>query len=225
MTRLVKLTLVVAFGACTDEPVVCPSAEDGRYFPLATGATWSFEVASPDGDVETKTQTIGAIEDVGGMKAGTMAHKVTTMKKNGMTVSWQQDTGTAIVRHREQDLSGTKHFDEYYLPGHTRIDEDAAHLVADATWTESYDEIAFPLNAPTEPMTTAHKVDTWLVMNEEAQVEVPAGRFCALQLQRKSTVGSVAGSTKYYWFVRGIGKIKEKTDGGDVEALTSYDLP
>jgi hypothetical protein len=211
--------------ACADDPVECLDESAGRYMPIETGASWTYEVASPDGSVKTKTQSVGALEDVGGMKAGTMAYKLTTTKGTGMTVSWQQDTGTAIIRHREQDRSGTKHFDEYYVPAHTRIDETEAHLVAGATWTESYDELAYPINDPSAVMTTAHKVDTWLVMKEDAQVEVPAGKYCALQLQRKSKVGSVAGSTKYYWFVRGVGKIKEKTDGGDVESLTSVTLP
>jgi hypothetical protein len=111
------------------------------------------------------------------------------------------------------------------VPGHTRVDESAVHLVEGATWTETYDELAYPINNASEPMTTAHKVDTWRVMKTDANVEVPAGRYCALQLERTSKVGSVAGSTKYYWFVRGIGKIKEKTDGGDIESLTSFTTP
>jgi hypothetical protein len=218
-TYLFVATLALTACATDDEPVECPT--EGRYMQLATGASWSYDVSGG----KQKTQTVGALEDVGGQKAGTMAFKLTTTKSTGMTISWQQDTGTSIVRHREQDLSGTNHTDEFYSPLQTRIDENPAHVAVDASWMETYDELVWSLTTPTDPMTTAHKIDTWLVVSDTAQVEVPAGRFCALQLKRTTQLGSNPLKTKYYWFARGVGKIKEKDDEGDVEALTSFTLP
>ncbi|MBA3503278.1 MAG: hypothetical protein M4D80_33515 [Myxococcota bacterium] len=223
MNRVVAVTLLV-FAACAAEDPGEPSecGESGRYMRLATGASWTYAVSGG----KTKTQTVGAIEDVGGAKAGTMAHRMTTTKSGGgMTISWQQDTGASVVRHREQDLSGTNHTDEIYSPGQTRIDETAAHIVVGATWTESYDEIVSSLTRANEPTTMARKVDTWAVIAIDEQVDVPAGRFCSLHVQRRTQVGSNPPKTKHFWFARGVGKVKEKDDKGDVEELSTFSQP
>src|SRR5688500_4217167 len=51
----------------------CPTT--GRYMALGTGASWTYEV-DDGGGIETKTQSVGALEDVGGSKAGTMAFRL-----------------------------------------------------------------------------------------------------------------------------------------------------
>ena len=51
---------------------------------------------------------------------------------------------------------------------------------------------------------------------------VPAGNFASLHLTRTD---SSDGSTKSYWFVRGVGKVREATSGGHIEELTSYHQP
>lgn len=218
------LYAIVASAACgTDtsdtplEPVECPT--DGRYLPLRTGASWIYEVTTSNG-THTKQQVVGAIEDVGGQKAGILAFRVTTTKPGGNVVSWQQDTGTAIVRHREQDNSGTTHTDEYFTPFRTRLDEAPEHLVPGTTWTESYEEHV--TDVVTGEVTTASKSETWTVESTDAQIVVPAGQFCTLQLRRSSSVGGAAGSTKRYWFARGVGKVREQTDAADHEELASY---
>lgn len=201
-------------------PLVCPT--EGGYFPLAEGTSWTFRITDKsDGTIAVKTQTVGALEDVGGGKAGTQAHRLTTTKTGGMVVSWQAETGDAIVRHREQDMAGGTMTDETYDPYKLRVDESAAHTALDATWDEVYDEISTPLGGGT-PVTTP-KTETWTVEGVDEEVTVPAGTFCALRV-RKVSMADVAGSDKTYWFVRGIGKVKE--EGADrLEQLTEYTLP
>ena len=157
---------------------------------------------------------------MGGQKAGTLAFRFTTTKPGGSVVSWQQDTGTAIVRHREQDDSGTTRTDEYYTPFRTRLDEAPEHLIPGATWTESYEE--YVTDVATGQVTTAAKSETWTVESADAQIAVDAGQFCTLQLRRTSRVGTTTGSAKLFWFARGVGKVKEQTDATDTEELTSY---
>src|SRR5262245_4878736 len=103
-----------------DAAAGCPAA--GRYLDMPVGASFSYRVTDVgNGGTTQKVQTIGAVEDVGGPKAGTMANKVTTTKPGGMTISWQEDTGDSVIRHREQDQSGSTQTDEIYDPGKLRM--------------------------------------------------------------------------------------------------------
>jgi hypothetical protein len=199
-----------------DVPFVeCPTT--GRYLPLAEGSTWTFRVTDQNAIVTTKTQTVGAIEDVGGAKAGTSGYRVTTTKPTGMTISWQEDVGDKLLRHREHDMAGSTQTDEIYTPFKLRLDETSAHLLVGATWDETYVE------SVTEMGTTldATKVETWSVIADDELVQVPAGNFCTLRIRRTSTVGGSAGSDKTYWYARGVGKVKE-VGGNQTEELLSY---
>lgn len=206
-------------GPAGPAPDAGPCPTEGRYFPLAQGATWTYEVRDPS--VETKTTTVGPLEDVGGSKAGTMAFRVTTTKTGGSTVSWQQDTGSAILRHREQDLSGVTHTEEWFDPYKLRIDEAPAHITPSASWAESYIETATEIG--TGNTTTTSKTEEWTVVAVDEVVAVPAGTFCALRLRRLSASSGAGASDKTFWFARGVGKIKET--GSQTEQLTSYSLP
>jgi len=218
LARCTAWTLLLALTACATDPAEPPQVDcstGGRYLPLDTGRSWTYRVTTSNG-TQTKTQAVGPLEDVGGAKAGTLAYRVTTTKTGGMVVSWQADTGTAIVRHREQDLAGAGQTDELYWPHHTRLDEDPAHLAPGATWSEAFSEVALDL-ATMQSLTVA-KTETWTVEAVDEAVSVPAGDFCALRAQRTSSLGS----SKTYWFARGVGKVKEQTSAGDKEELVSF---
>src|SRR5687768_7874272 len=116
---LMVLALVAACGADDAPPVEC--LDSGGYLPLVTGRSWSYRVTDTSGVVEDKTQAVGALEDVGGTKAGTMAYRLTTTKPGGMVVSWQEDTGTGIRRHKELDQAGSSQTTELYNPYRTRV--------------------------------------------------------------------------------------------------------
>jgi hypothetical protein len=198
------------------QPMLCPT--EGRYLALTPGASWRFMVRDADtNEVTEKTQTVGALENVGGSKEGMMAFRVTTTKPNGSTTSWQQDTGDSIRRHKEIDAAGTTQTTEIYDPYRTRVDETSARLVAGATWTESYTEI---VTTSTGATTTTPKTEQWTVEALEEQVTVPAGTFCAMRVHRTSTVAGGSGSDKMFWFTRGVGKIKE-VGAGQTEELMS----
>ena len=225
---LLALSLAVALGACgggdddaqTDGPPVGDGGQ-GRYLPLAMGATWTYRVTDPvSGAVANKSSTVEAYEDIGGDKAGTMGFRVRTEKLDGRTVSWQADTGTSIVRHREQtfDLAGAMIAEEYYTPFKLRVDESPAHLMMGAAWTEAFTEKHTDMATGT---TTTMKMDAWTVEAVAESVTVPAGTFSCVRLHR---VGQAMGqSDKTYWFARGVGKVKET--GGQTEELVSYSIP
>lgn len=206
--RSTCLALVLAAGCASDTtsptPFDCP--DTGPYLELRTGASWTYRV--DDGTTITeKTQTVGVLEDVGGAHAGTMAYRIETTKPGGTVVSWQADTADAVVRYRELDMSGSVSTDETYQPYRTRISQTADHTAAGAIWTEDYTEVV--TDTATATTTTADKSERWEVVAVDEPVTVPAGELCALRLRRTSTVAGTPGSDKTYWFVRGIGKVKE----------------
>lgn len=225
--RLRAAALCLALtAACGDDaatpdgggPVVCTAPASTRYLPLAVGASWNYRVTPMVGTPETKASTVEAKEDVGGAKAGITAYRVRTAKLDGATVSWQEDRCTSITRHREQtfDLAGVKNVDTIYTPDKIRIDETPAHTAMGASWQVSFTEVTTDAANMT---TTVAKTETWTVEAVAESVTVPAGTFTALRL-RKTTSGA---ADKMYWFVQGVGKVKET--GDQTEELVSYTLP
>ena len=198
-----------------------PVAE-GRYFPIEVGASWTYRVVDiGTGAVTSKIQTVEALEDVGGDRAGVQAFRLRSQKNNGYTVSWQQDTGEAIVRHHEQsfDLQGSGKTDEWYTPHKLRIDETPDHLAVEASYSNAYQESVTDVALDTTM--TASKTESWTVEAVGESVTVPAGTFSCLRLRR---VTNETGVQKRYWFARGVGKVREE-GGTQIEELTDYSLP
>jgi len=194
----------------------------GRYLPLAVGASWTYRVTDlSTTEVTEKTQAVETFEDVGGRHPGVMAFRLRSEKASGYTLSWQQDTGTAIVRHREQsfDALDVMESEEWYDPSKLRLDEGAESIAADAAFTEDY--IETHIDGPTSVETMTGRQNQWTVEAVDELVTVPAGTFSCLHLHR---VGSELGqSDKRYWFARGVGKVKES--GGKLEELSEYSVP
>ena len=207
--------MLVACAADDAPPVDCPS--EGRYLELTPGASWTYRVTDVDGVTE-KTQTVGALEDVGGTKAGTMAYRLTTTKAGGSVVSWQEDRGDSVRRHKELDMAGGSQTTELYEPYRTRIDEAAAHVANGASWGEGYTEVVTDASSMT---TSTAKTEQWRIAAVDETVTVPAGTFCALRVGRTSTTAGGGGSDKTFWFARGIGKVKE-VGLGQTEELVAH---
>ena len=198
---------------------------EGPLLPWAVGNNWTYQVTK-DGVVSIKTTTIGEAEAVGGdgPNAAVMAFHVTTAKGtdlNDHTESWQapsEDEPARIVRFREQSFdvsSGLLELDESWDPHKLHIDGTADHTVKGASWLESYAETK--LHVGLSPST--HDVrERWTVLDDDESIEVPAGKFeHVIHFQK---VGS--SSTKEYWYLRGVGKLKEI--GTQTEELTEYKL-
>jgi hypothetical protein len=201
-----------------------PVAE-GPLLPWVVGNQWTYRITDA-GVVSLKTTTVGELEEVGGLgpNAGAMAYHVITAKGADLkdrTESWQapsEEEPTRIVRFREQAFdasSGNLELEESWDPPKLHIDGAAERTVTGASWLESYAETKLPVGL--SPST--HNVrERWTVIDDNETVEVPAGTFeHAIHLQK---VGG--SSTKDYWYVHGVGKVKET--GGQTEELTEYDL-
>jgi hypothetical protein len=197
-----------------------PMDDMRSYFPLATGNSWTFRVTEM-GVVSMKTQTIGALEPVGGTgpNKDLMAYRATTMKSDGadQTISWQAEVDGKVVRYREQSFmsaGGMLELEEHWDPYKLRVDMAADKVTTGATFTEMAMETKLPVGMTP---TTATVTDTWRVVSGSESVTVPAGTFDALLLEK--TGGT---SIKRYWFVRGVGKVKET--GTQTEELASYEV-
>jgi hypothetical protein len=193
--------------------------------PWAVGNSWTYEVTK-DGVTTLKTTTIGELEEVGGEgpNAELMAYHVTTAKgADAMdhTESWQapdRDNPLRILRYREQSfgaMTGKLQLDEHWDPAKLHIDGSADRSVTGANWLESYAETKLEVGITP----TTHDVrERWTVISDDETVEVPADTFeHAIHFQKAG-----GGSTKDYWYVRGVGKVKET--GSQTEQLTEYEL-
>lgn len=230
-TRAVAVSVLGAvLAACGTEKVptaadasteACTTPASERLLPLSIGATWTYLVTPLAGGAsEVKTNTIEAFEEVGDRKAGVMAFRARTEKLDGITTSWQQDSCDGIRRHREKsaDLSGTLLSDQFYVPDKIRVDEDPAHLVLGASWSTSYVEVE--VDPVTSAVGSKDKTDLWTIEAVDEEVVVPAGTFSAIRIHR---IGEEEGQAeKTYWYVKGVGKVKEI--GKQTEELMSWSL-
>jgi hypothetical protein len=218
-------TLLALLPACGDEngtesnDAATPSGS-GPFLPWKQGNTWTYRVTN-NGEVSTKVVTIGAQERVGGSgpNADKMAFKVVTKKgQSDETVSWQALTGDdVVVRYREQSFhaaTGELELEEHWDPYKLHFDGTDEHTAEGASWLEIYQETKTPADGPAE---TQSERDRWMVDSPEEEVTVPAGTF-------KAVVVVKAGGTdlKTYWYVRGVGKVKET--GGQTEELVEYEV-
>ena len=189
----------------------------GPLLPWKQGNTWTYRVTG-DGEQSMKVTTVGALEAIGGTgpNAAKMAFKVTTKKGPlDQTISWQAVEGDRVVRYREQSFgarTGQLELEEHWVPHKLHVDSSAARMMAGVTWPEMYSETKAPVGMPPETKSTT---DVWKVDGVDQMVTVPAGTFKAIVLTKSG------GSTqKTYWYVPGVGKVKET--GGQTEELVSF---
>jgi hypothetical protein len=194
-------------------------ADQGAMLPWKTGNTWTYAV-NDEGVVSMKETVVGAMELVGGTgpNKDVMAYKVVT-HKGGMdeTRSWQAPMGDGVIRYREQAFSastGELELEEHWDPHKLHIDGSAEHRAGGASWLEIYQETKLPVGMASS---THEAHDLWMVMSACESVTVPAGTFKAVYIQKVS-----GNSAKKYWYVPGVGKVKES--GGQLEELVSYSL-
>ena len=72
-----------------------------------------------------------------------------------------------------------------------------------------------------KPTAMLNHTESWKVDGVDVVVGVPAGSFYSLQVTRTD---SGDGAVKTMWFVKGVGKVKELTNAGHLEELSSYTI-
>jgi hypothetical protein len=212
--RAAFLLFVTACGDPGDRPEERPPPRD--LFPIAVGATWTYRVTSFDQRLE-KTQSVTGTMELGG--AGEVSILETT-RPGALTRSYQKDTGDEVVRYLEESFTGINNTPagrEQYAPYKLRV---AKWLYQEgATLTEQYHETS---SDAAGAVSDVDKVEDWLVEGvETVVVEEGPSWPGAIRMHRTSRT---TASDKTYWFVEGIGKVKEQ--GSDqTEELLSYSFP
>lgn len=207
------LLLSALAGGCGD------SSDDGEQgaamLPLVVGARWTYLVTEVSGATSDKTQTVlreVVIDD----SPDPVLELETDRDEGRRTVSYQQQIGVGVVRYREESygalgLAQIEVYEPYKLRVPAGLGEPGASL------TQSFQDSAY---APDGSLrSVASKSEVWSFEAIET-VTVPAGEFeRAIRLRRVSQA-----SDKTYWFVEGVGKVRE--DGaGQREELRSYEVP
>lgn len=247
---LFALLLTLPLGACGGGSATSPDGGvgTGPYLPLKVGNQWTYQITNIDGTISAKIQSVVSEEAVGGAgdSKDTQAFKLVTGNKFGDPngdVSYQAQVGSRYVRYRELSIdgkTGALKKEEYFAePWKLRVDISATNAAQGASWVESYESFVVdtppqtPVETPDagpEPddagvtdsegglVTTSTQVqESWEVLGSDEPVAVPAGTFKALMVNRIAP-----GTNKTFWFVRGVGKVKETGIGDQTEELTSY---
>lgn len=193
--------------------------------PMGPGWSWTYDTTEPlnDGGVAlgSKVVTVEAMEPIPG-KTGVSGWRLHTLVPNSQTqLTWQEERANEIVRHRDDAflLDGGVIDSTIYTPSKLRIRTVPADLATGATYVENYSET---VTQPGMQPATATRMITWRVINGAESVTVPAGTFTAVHVERKRG----ANPDKEYWFVRGVGKVRELAIGtGRIELLHAYTHP
>lgn len=222
---LVLVALGALSGCGSDAP-----ADDGTgnvdatepLLPWAVGNTWTYRVTE-NGVSSNKTTTVMEQTTVGGNGPlkDTAAYFVVTAKgtdQKDKTESYQApdpNQPDRVLRFRELSygaMTGNLQLEEYWVPPRIHVD---GSKVNQANWVEVYTEYKLPVGQQPSPGVETH--DLWIVVSADEAIDAGGKRYeHSVHLQK------TGGSTKDYWYVRGIGKVRET--GGQTEELVDYKL-
>jgi len=198
-------------------PDAIPPVLAQRYEPRKIGSVWTYKMTDTTTNTSAvKQSTVEAFEDVGGAHAGTVAFRVRIEKLTGTTIAYENYEGDLAVRYAQTDLdtTGATVDTQSENPYRLKVDETAAHLTTNATYSEAFDETTTDVNGTK----TNAKTENWQVISTNESVTVPAGTYTSLHLRRTNPTSA---KSKDFWFVMGVGKVKE-TGGGQDEELMAY---
>jgi len=227
--RFISVLTMVVCSACGSQDPGALGAKGGagsatqtELMPWKAGNSWTYRLMDGGDAVAEKVTTIGEEEPVGGSgpNAALLANRVVTTNKNGSddATSWQAKVGDRVVRYREQlfaESTGRLYREEHWDPSKPRIDNSLEHRVEGASWIDEYWEtwVSYEPDGTARDPVTSPQAHQWRVEGVGISVTVPAGTFNAIVL-RKTT------NDKTYYFVPGVGKVKEV--GNYSEELVSY---
>jgi hypothetical protein len=210
----------------TNTPCDCDS-----YFPLCVGATWTYAQTGPNNLDGVKTWLIQAEAAIGGEygKAGLHGFVQFRQLDGGVARRWLRVDGTPgdqrVFWEKDEFFSNTGSLAQttYYVPNKLRFDD--SHRLLNQPWPLMYQQIDLRPGVP-NPDALAFD-EKWEVVPAETQVNFPKLTFKEALCQRRSATDSngFTWPAQTYCFVKGVGKVYERTAGGDEEILVSYAVP
>jgi hypothetical protein len=193
MSRLASAVfLALAFGFSASPAAARPSVRPGdTYYPLAKGHKWVYGTDYAE-DTDLVHEVI-ATEKVGDVECFVVEHKTVspTLGARMMRKEWLAADANGVLIHKLQrgrsELDVTKPF--YKIKNAMRKD----------------DEWKGDVKAEENPPQYTIRVD------EEADVEVPAGKYKAWKVNLKIESGTRHGAESTEWYVKNVGLVKAET--------------
>ncbi len=217
-----KLAKTTGFSACTLLSACgglelidgeCTPGQSNSYLPLNVGNSWNYGTIAADqsGFSTTKAQSIIAIDNH--PEDGLPILVQETIKDSGKTINWLREDDDKLVRLQQQDYDRTGQLERttVYDPPRLRFDQSPDRLSAGASWTINYTEIE--TDSITNIQAQRNISESWVVLSIDEPCPNQFAQFQCLHLVRTEN-GKPA---KDYWYVRGIGKVRE--EGGQIEQL------
>jgi hypothetical protein len=182
------------------------------FFPVAVGNRWTYRVISSSNVESTKIQTVVEEQTIDG--APVFVFETERANDRG-TRSVQSIIDDKLVRWSEETLLAnvvTARF--LFSPKALRVDGN--YTQTGESYSDTHDKHELDSNGNT--IATVGKVHTFTIEADKDLITVPAGEFEAVRLRRDRN----DGTSKTYWYVKGLGKVKEV--GGQTEELVKAEL-
>ncbi len=195
---------------------------ENDYYPMAVGDFWTYRETEAGVSVEftyevTGKETMDFGRDTGEREVFVVENYsvdgTSSSSEEGRTQYIENDTDRA-VRHRQDiyDTQGVFTKQRDFFPGFLRFDR--TKVKTGDTWTETLLRVSDPKDGST-PVEETVRYDYEVIGTDET-VDIESTTYHCLELKRTAQKD---GEVKYYWYVKGIGKVQELTGGTKLEQL------
>lgn len=173
---------------------------DGPLLPLVDGADWTYVEYDGAGAVTDSDYVSIELTQFEGADAFLML----VGSKQDMLV----DKGGAVSRVQRERVSDNVVSERItYDPGFLRVDEGWKEASVGEVFMQDFHRVESDgegMNAVEDDRTYTYTI---IAMDEE--VEVQAGIYTTIHVERECTAGETSGDIVEYWFAAGVGKVQE----------------
>jgi hypothetical protein len=206
--------------------VIAVAGSCDSHYPLIDGAVWDYhhtKPTKPDWDEHDSLRATTyhdapafVLED---QEDGQGVQTHSTLAVDGSSVNRV---------YQEESVAGQVALTVTYAPPFLRFDEVWMQAGQSVTLTDKWTRTCLvggtaASNCATGAVTPGMTTHKYTVIDVAAKITVPAGSFEAIEIER---VDPETNETKDYWFVAGIGKVRDENPATQaVTELTSYTIP
>jgi hypothetical protein len=212
-------------GTDAGRTIAMAGSRDSHY-PLVDGATWDYhhtKPTKPDWD-EHDSMRATTYHDAPAFILEDQEDEQGVQTHSTLAVD-----GSSINRvYQEESVAGQVALTVTYDPPFLRFDEAWMQAAESVTLTDKWTRTCLvggtaASNCATGAVTPGMTTHKYTVIDVAAKITVPAGSFEAIEIER---VDPDTNETKQYWFVAGIGKVRDENPATQaITELTSYTIP
>ncbi len=213
---------------------------EGDYYPMAVGDFWRYlETSEPDdGNLEATAEltyevtgtTTDSVNDGAEQEVFVIDNMVNVtadlLEDQEKRIQHISDDGVRSERVRHfvyeydpfEEALSTVTKERWYDPGFLRFDRTQLQL--NVSWEETLTRYSDTKDG--SPVEEVSRTYSFTVLAVDEPVQVPAGDFDCIKIQRFSP-SDEDDETKTYWFAKGVGKVKE-VDKDSTEELIEFEI-